>query len=242
MKLLTLLRTLPVFATLFFIQIGMTSAAGVGINTTRVIFNQGNQSVPVTLRNSTEKEEYLVQVYLTKTAKGTAQDQTLDVLPPMFYLASSQQRDVRLVEGAGASALPKDRESVFYFHARAIAASEKNAGQQNAAMKGEVKIALESVIKVFYRPKNLTLTVEQAQGSLTFEETANGIKVINPSPYYITLSSLSVGGKAVTLNPEMNNTMIAPFASMDYPTPVKKGKKVWAAINDLGGRSEYSQP
>lgn len=242
MKLFNLLRSLPVFATLFFIQIGTASSAGVGINATRVIFNQGNQSVPVTLRNSTEKEEYLVQVYLTKNAKGTAQDQTLDVLPPMFYLASKQQRDVRLVEGAQAAGLPKDRESIFYFHARAIAASEKNAEQQNAAMKGEVKIALESVIKVFYRPKNLPLTVEQAHSSLVFEESTNGIKVVNPSPYYITLSSLSVGGHVVSLNPDLNNTMIAPFASMNYSLPVKKGKKVWAVINDLGGRSEYSRP
>ncbi|HHR6452801.1 TPA: fimbrial biogenesis chaperone [Providencia alcalifaciens] len=109
-------------------------------------------------------------------------------------------------------------------------------------MKGDVKIALESVIKVFYRPKNLPLTVEQAHSSLLFEETANGINVVNPSPYYITLSSLSVGGQAVALNPDLNNTMIAPFASINYSLSVKKGKKVWAVINDLGGRSEYSRP
>lgn len=242
MKLLTLLRALPIIVTLCFIQIDTTCAAGVGINATRVIFPQDSQSVPVTLRNTTEKEEYLVQIYLTKIAKGATQDQTLDVLPPMFYLASKQQRDVRLVEGAQVAGLPKDRESIFYFHARAIAASEKNGELQKTSMKGDVKIALESVIKVFYRPKNLPLTVEQAHSSLLFEETANGINVVNPSPYYITLSSLSVGGQAVALNPDLNNTMIAPFASINYSLSVKKGKKVWAVINDLGGRSEYSRP
>ncbi|QCJ69374.1 molecular chaperone [Providencia heimbachae] len=242
MHLVTTIRFILISSMLFFLEISTLSASGVGINATRIIFPQGSQSIPVTLRNSTEKDEYLVQIYVTKTAKSSTQESYFDVLPPMFYLAANKQRDVRLVETTKSMALPKDRESVFYLHARAIAGSEKNIGQDALQMKGEVKIAIENVIKVFYRPEGLTQTSDKAQASLNFSETTNGIKVSNPTPYYITLSSLKVGGRAISLSPDANNTMLAPFSEMLYSTSVKKGKITWSTINDLGGNSEYSKP
>ncbi|WP_273826836.1 fimbrial biogenesis chaperone [Providencia rettgeri] len=242
MRFITMIKLSLVSFVLFFLEITASSAAGVGINATRVILAQGSQSVPVTIRNSTEKEEYLVQVYVTKTPKSTVQEPYFDVLPPMFYLASNQQRDIRLVEAPQATNLPKDRESVFYLHALAIAGSEKDEGQDILKMKGDVKIAIESVIKVFYRPTTLSQTSEQAQAGLTFTPVSNGIKVTNPSAYYITLSSLNIGGRNITLSPEMNNTMLPPFGELTYKTTVNTGKITWSAINDLGGYSEYSKP
>ncbi|WP_369311898.1 molecular chaperone [Providencia rettgeri] len=240
MRLMTITKYSLMSMMLFVSEITSSSAAGVGLNSTRVIFPQNSQSVPVTIRNSTEKEEYLVQVYITKTASDSAQETVFDVLPPMFYLKSAEQRDVRIAETTKSSALPKDRESVYYLHARSIPRSEKDAELGANKMKGDVKIALESIIKVFYRPTGLTQSSDQAQSGLTFSPVQGGLKVTNNSPYFVTLSSLKIGNQQIEISSEKNNTMLAPFSDMTYPTSLNKGKISWSTINDLGGYVEHS--
>ncbi|SUB82592.1 Chaperone protein focC precursor [Pragia fontium] len=221
-----------------FLGIGFLSqcfASGVGINATRVIFTEGNESASVTIRNKTTDESYLVQSYMTGTQQnGSA---PFEVLPPMFRLGPDSRNEVRIVEKN--HQLPKDRESVFYFHARAISASNgKTEGKEN---NGVIKIALENVIKVFYRPKNLPSSPEKAQSGLVFESVSGGFKVKNPSPYYINLTKMTVNNKSIPLSIEKNNAMIMPFGEIFYATPNNKGKVTWSTINDLGGHNEYNQ-
>lgn len=211
-------------------------ASGVGINATRVIFIAGSQSAPVIIRNSSPDESYLIQSYLTDNTEHNNAI-PFDVLPPIFRLPPDSRNEVRIVEKN--NDLPKNRESVFYFHARAIPANaKKNDVKEN---KGVIKIALESIIKVFYRPKNLPSSPQQAQGSLIFEPVSGGLKVNNASPYYISLAKLTVDKHSIPLSIENNNTMIAPFSELFYATPVNKGNVSWTTINDLGGYDVHNQ-
>lgn len=211
-------------------------ASGVGINATRVVFIEGNQSAPVVIRNSSPDESYLIQSYLTDN-KEHNNAIPFDVLPPIFRLPPDSRNEVRIVEKT--HDLPKNRESVFYFHARAIPANaKKNDVKEN---NGVIKIALESVIKVFYRPKNLPSSPQQAQGSLRFEPVSGGLKVNNASPYYISLAKLTVDKHSIPLSIENNNAMIAPFSALFYATPVNKGNVSWTTINDLGGYDVHNQ-
>lgn len=226
--------------TILFLFVGVISisqsfAAGVGINATRVIFNEGNTSAPVVIRNSSADDAYLIQSYMTNDRQQN-NSVPFEVLPPMFRLQPDSRSEVRIVEKA--NGLPKDRESVFYLHVRAIPAS--SASTESKANSGVIKIALESAIKVFYRPKGLPSSAQQAQSGLIFESAAGGLKVKNPSPYYISLSKLSVGNKAIPLSLEKNNAMLAPFSELFYATPVNKGNVSWSTINDLGGFDAHS--
>lgn len=242
MNLMSTIRYSIIGMMIFGLEITGLSAAGVGLNTTRIVFPQNSQSIPVTVRNSTENEEYLVQVYLTKTPSDSTQEKVFDILPPMLYLKPGQQRDVRITETSSSMNLPKDCESIYYLHARAIARSEKNSELDVSNMKGDVKIAIENVIKVFYRPTGLVQTSDKAQESLTFSAVQGGVQVTNNSPYYITLASLKVGNKHIDISAKKNNTMVAPFSNIIYPTTVNTGPITWVTINDLGGYVEHTKP
>lgn len=218
------------------IFISQSHASGVGINATRVVFNEGSTSAPVIIRNGSTDDSYLIQSYMTNDRQQN-NSVPFEVLPPMFRLQPDSRSEVRIVEKV--NGLPKDRESVFYLHVRAIPANRTNG--ESKANSGVIKIALESVIKVFYRPKNLSLSPKQAQSGLLFESVSGGLKVKNPSPYFINLSKLKVGNKSIPLSLEKNNAMLAPFSELFYATPVNKGSVSWSTINDLGGYDAHSQ-
>ncbi|NXZ90140.1 molecular chaperone [Serratia fonticola] len=234
-------KKLPILRVSVFLAAAFIShafASGVGINATRVVFIEGSQSAPVIIRNNNPDESYLVQSYLADNKKQN-NSIPFDVLPPIFRLLPDNRNEVRIVEKI--NSLPKDRESVFYFHARAIPANTKKNGLDVKENNGVIKIALESVIKVFYRPKNLPSSPQQAQGNLRFEPVSGGLKVSNTSPYYISLAKLTVDKLSITLSIEKNNAMIAPFSELFYATPVNKGNVSWTTINDLGGYDVHNQ-
>lgn len=235
MRFLTLSISLLTGLLLLFSGISWVSAAGVGINATRVIIHQGSPAVSVTLRNSTENNTYLVQAYITNDEDSQQSDSSpFDVLPPVFQLLPSSQGDVRLAEKSGsADRLPADRESIFWFHARAIPGNDSKPSQAHGENHGAVKIALENVIKVFYRPANLPITAEQAQAGLRFRIVPEGLSVANPSPYYVTLAGVTADSQQIKLTRQ--NAMLAPFSEHTYQTRVKTGGISWTTINDLGG-------
>lgn len=232
-KKLTLLRVSVFLAATF---ISHAFASGVGINATRIVFIAGIQSASVIIRNSNPDESYLIQSYLTDN-KEKNNAIAFDVLPPIFRLPPDSRNEVRIVEKT--NSLPKNRESVFYFHSRAIPANAKKTDVKEN--NGLIKIALENVIKVFYRPKNLPSSPQQAQDSLRFEPVSGGLKVNNASPYYVSLAGLTVDKHSIPLSIESNNAMIAPFSELFYATPVNKGNVSWTTINDLGGYNVHNK-
>ncbi len=227
-------RFIPFVFAFACVGVSPSWGAGVGINATRVIVNQGSQVPPVTLRNSTDKITYLVQSYLSTDNPQSTASVPFDVLPPMIKMGPNSQQDVRLVEKEGlTSRLPTDRESVFYFHARAIPNNDLQPIKNPNDNHGMVKIALENVIKVFYRPTGLTSSATQAQASLVFQWVPSGLKVTNSSPYHVTLAGLTVSNRAIPVSQQ--EAMIAPFSERTYPTTDKNGAITWTTINDLGG-------
>jgi P pilus assembly chaperone PapD len=132
-----------------------------------------------------------------------------------------------------ARSLPQDRESIFYFNLREIPPKSSKANT--------LQIALQTRIKLFYRPAALQLSRGNAQDlwqkKLVLTRKGQGYRVSNPSPYYVTLAAAYTqsGGKPVT---GFDPVMIAPFS--ESPLTVKAGslgnKPVLTWINDYGGR------
>lgn len=207
-------------------------ADGFGINATRLIYTQDAGSIAVTLRNTQPAQPYLVQVNVSRTQSG--RDATpFMVTPPIFRLEPNSVNQVRIA-GNG-STLPKDRESVFYFQAMAVpAATAPTANQQNANVHAAVQFGVGNIIKLFYRPANLPATSGSAQKNLHFTRISSGLRVNNPSPYFVSLASITFGGQALKLDTSAE-LMIAPFGSHTYPATAQRGTVAWQTINDQGG-------
>lgn len=105
--------------------------------------------------------------------------------------------------------------------------------------RGSLQVSTATVVKLFYRPGGLALPQQQAMGMLQFSSTGQGLRVTNPTPYYITLADLKVAGVRVPLSAVAGNTMIAPFGAQLYARAPHQGRVEWKAINDYGGTEVF---
>ncbi|HBK0787472.1 TPA: Dr fimbrial biogenesis chaperone DraB, partial [Escherichia coli] len=75
---------------------------------------------------------------------------------------------------------------------------------------------------------------DDVAGKVEWQRAGNRLKGVNPTPFYINLSTLTVGGKEVK-----EREYIAPFSSREYPLPAgASGKVQWKVITDYGGTSK----
>lgn len=218
---------------LFSLTSNVAYSAGVGLNATRIVFLQGSESTSVGARNNTDIN-YLAKFIVSKSPEGLKGDAPFTVSPPLVKIDSGKSQDIRIYSQP--NNLPKDRESVFYFNAVMIPAT--NGPLESTALN----IGYNNVIKLFYRPSKLPLSPKEAHERLRVESNSTGITVINDSPYYISLSNLSVNGVKIDMSMKKRNTMIAPYDSFNYIAPVNGRKELakWVVINDLGGDDVYT--
>ncbi|MFZ1871579.1 MAG: molecular chaperone [Chania sp.] len=213
-------------------------ADGFGINATRLIYPQGADSISVSVRNTQPVMPYLVQVALSKSP-DSREAAPFMVTPPIFRLEPKSVNQIRIA--ANGESLAKDRESVFYFHATAIPASQApTAKQPNAGVQAAVQFGVGNIIKMFYRPEGLPSTSTEAQKGLQFSRVNDGLQVNNPSPYFVSLAGIKFGGQALKLD-SAAALMIAPFGSHTYATQVRNGTIEWQTINDQGGVDAFKQ-
>ncbi|WP_274369226.1 fimbrial biogenesis chaperone [Morganella morganii] len=225
------MKSLLLSALLLFISVPALSA-GVSLNATRLVYVQGEKSISIHARNNTN-ENYLSK--FTVTDADNKISPLFTISPPLVKILKGSRQEARIyIKG---NTLPDDRETVFYFHATMIPATDSSV-KTNA-----LSIAYDNIIKLFYRPANLKMTPEEAYSNLSIKPTTSGITVVNDSPYYITFSQLVLNGTKVGLDLSKKNTMISPFSSFNYAVPVnaRKGLAEWTVINDLGGENVFSK-
>lgn len=193
-------------------------AGGVALGSTRLIYPQGTKQVNMTISNSDNEQSFLVQSWVS-TADGK---KTADfiITPPLFVLKPSKDNVLRVMY-SGAE-LPKDKESLFYLNSKAIPAMDKNKIEGNA-----LQIATQSVIKLFVRPANLPVKSADAPAMLQCQVNGGKLNISNPSPYYVTLVNLSVGGE------KLANTMISPKGNQQISVS-GSGSVSYQTMNDFG--------
>lgn len=125
--------------------------------------------------------------------------------------------------------LAKDRETLFFTSVRAVPSTTKREEGNT------LKIATQSVIKLFWRPKGLAYPLGEAPAKLRCTSSADMVTVSNPTPYFITLTDLKIGGKVV------KNQMISPFDKYQFSLPkgAKNSSVTYRTINDY--RAETPQ-
>lgn len=193
-------------------------AGGVALGATRLIYPQGAKQVNMTITNSDNEQSFLVQSWVS-TADGKKSADFV-ITPPLFVLKPSKDNVLRVMYTG--PKLPGDKESLFYLNSKAIPAMDKSKIQGNA-----LQIATQSVIKLFVRPENLSVKSADAPAMLQCGVHGNTLDITNPSPYYVTLVNLSVGGE------KLANIMIPPQGKASEKVTAS-GDVSFQTMNDFG--------
>jgi len=219
--------------------------ASVVIGGTRVVFP--GQQGEVTVRLSNEGDHpALVEAWIdTGNADSTPDSVTTPFLitPPLFRMESHKDQSLRILYTQGSQPLPTDRESIFWLNVLEI--PPKPDGHEFAG-RNYLQFAIRSRIKLFYRPAGLAGDALKAADKLIFQIAPGqgaALQVHNPTPYYVTISNLSLGAGSKPL--AAISGMVAPFGDLRLPlkglaqTPAVGTPIVFVTINDFGAADTH---
>jgi len=196
-------------------------AGGITIGGTRIVYPASAKQTDVSVRNTSEHSTYLVQSWV-EDEKGEKSSDFI-VTPPLYVSAPGNENLLRLMHTG--QSLPSDRETLYYFNAKAIPSVDK----AQAEGKNLLLFAAITRIKLFVRPSGLTPSVGDAQAKLAFSQKANHLIITNPTPYYLTLTGVSSGGN------RLQDAMVPPFGAVSEPLSHGTVTSVdYHTINDFG--------
>jgi fimbrial chaperone protein len=219
-------------------QAAVNELKGTYFESTRVIYpEEARQGESIVLNNNSDKD-FLAQAYIAdaRPDNGALAGVSGDfiVTPPLNRLDRHETLALRVLRTGGQ--LPADRESLFYLTVSLIPSESAPAAQDK---NNKVKFLTALAVKVFWRPQALVKkdAVVYAAGKLKASISGKELVLSNPSPYWITLRTLSVGGASV--RPEELARMIPPRGEQRWTLPVgmrqeKMVPVVWKAITENG--------
>jgi len=244
-----LLTTLLVIALL-----GATTLAraGFSISGTRVIYHDAQGEATVHMQRVSGKNPVLLQVWLDDGdagAKPGTQNLPFVLTPAVSRVEPERAQVIRILRTR--DELPGDRESLLFFNALEVPASDNTV---QTAGTNSLRLAMQARMKFFYRPKDLQPAVEKAADLLRFTlaTSADGAPVLrlhNPTPYYLTVPEVALYASAAadapplaTIAETVTAPMVAPFSDLTVPLNdadlTRLGPDVqvrYTVINDLGG-------
>ncbi|HIE6455540.1 TPA: fimbrial biogenesis chaperone [Serratia marcescens] len=195
----------------------MGAQAGIIASATRVIFREGDTEKNLMLLN-TNGYPIVAQTWVDNGDVNAAPELSrapFVTLPSVFALPPSALKGLRILF-AGA-ALPTDRESVFWLNLYEIPPSQPTT----PPLSSRVTLAMNTQMKIFYRPKALKGNAENAAEAVSFslQKSLGGyqLRCDNRSAFYLSLGGLSVQvGKHEFLVQQESDMMAPPLASRVY--------------------------
>ncbi|XTZ38507.1 fimbria/pilus periplasmic chaperone [Salmonella enterica] len=208
-----------------------TANAAIALDRTRAIFNGEDTSISLSISNQNKSLPYLAQAWL-EDEKGDKITSPLTAVPPLQRVEPNTKGQVK-VQAVNVAALPQDRESLFYFNLREI--------PPKSSKENTLQIALQTRIKLFYRPKALMMQRNADESAwpekLTLTREGDKYRVDNPTPYYVTLAGgyQTQGGAPVA---GFTPIMVAPKSNalLKGSASALGNAPVLTYINDYGGR------
>jgi P pilus assembly chaperone PapD len=207
------------------------ACAAIALDRTRVVFDGGKSSLTVNISNQNKSLPYLAQAWVEDT-KGKKVESPLTALPPLQRVEPGAKGQIKIQATGNLTALPQDRESLFYFNVREI---PPKSNKPNT-----LQLALQTRVKMFYRPAALALArgdENEAQKKVTLTHQGENYVLNNPTPYFITIVEIAssenakgiTGFKPQMVAPKSNITLSGSASSLG-------GHPVLTFVNDFGGR------
>lgn len=219
-------------AALVFSMLSGYAQAGITLDRTRVIITEKDASSSANLANTSPDVPFLAQSWI-EDANGQKITSPLVVLPPLQRINGGQKGIARVTKTDGVSALPTDRESLFYLNVREIPPKSEKPNV--------LQLAMQTRIKLFYRPTAVIPKSRSAiwQDQVVFEKRGSTMTAQNPTPYYVTILALSKGkNQKIT---DFPGIMVAPKSSLDFKvsdSSVSEFQMMY--VNDYGGHPELT--
>ncbi|WP_413817775.1 fimbria/pilus periplasmic chaperone [Pseudomonas sp. P9_35] len=210
------------------------SNAAIALDRTRVIFSGADKSVSLNISNENKQLPYLAQGWI-EDADGNKITSPLVVLPPVQRVEPGAKSQIKVQGLPAVTRLPQDRESIFYFNLREI--------PPRSDKPNTLQIALQTRIKMFYRPKAITPTKGESvapwQEQLTLTRKGDQYQVNNPTPYYVTIVDAVSTVKGKTAD-GFEPLMIAPKSQdmLKAKAGLLGNTPVLTYVNDYGGRPQ----
>lgn len=224
------MRTLTLFILLITsLYASVVYAGGVGLGVTRMVYSGAVSQSLLDVRNTDTESSFLIQSWVENSQGQRSSD--FVITPPLFVLKPEMENAVKVMFNG--RQLPQDRETLYWITVKAIPQSVKQSNTNT------LQFASASRIKLFYRPVELTKkTNNEEWKSLNGEFHDGKVKLINPTPFYITTINMKVDGKAV------KPIMIPPKDAVILEESFNHARQLsYQTINDYGAwTSEVSLP
>lgn len=207
--------------------VSISANSAVTLDRTRIVFPGTEKSINVTITNDNSEEAYLAQSWIEDLQGNKLTKGAILATPPLQRVEPSSNSLVRLSVTPELSKLPQDRESVFYFNLREV--------PPKSADGNTLQIALQSRVKLFYRPTSILSESETKWAhKVTLTKTAKGYRLNNTTPFHLTVIGLG-NSKTASEQNAFDVVMIAPKSAQDIPS---KGllTPYLTYINDYGGK------
>ncbi|MGA4650080.1 fimbrial biogenesis chaperone [Citrobacter portucalensis] len=202
-----------------------SSWAAIALDRTRAIFPGNEKSISLTVSNENKQKPYLAQAWL-EDKNGNKTSLPFMVTPPVQRIEPGKKSMVRINSLPAAASLPQDRESVYWLSVREVPPKSDRANV--------LQVALQTRIKLFYRPEAIIPErFTRWDNQLILHRVSGGFKIENPTPYFMTVISISDAEKKI--DPDFNAVMIAPKSS-ETVKAVSTLTPYVTTINDFGGK------
>lgn len=199
---------------------------------TRFIYEEGKKNTSFEVTNQSTAT-YGGQVWVDNTNQG--KDQVYMVpAPPFFKVAPKEKQIVRIMKTD--STLPTDRESLFWLNVQEIPPKPKNAEG------GVLAVAINTKVKLIYRPKSLVAGRKDAEKSLQIVQRGGETYLNNPTPYYFAATAVKVNGQKVKLSDAVMNNIaqLSPKSEVSLGKVALNGTVSVTAVDDWGGLVDYT--
>lgn len=195
--------------------ISLQTQASLVLQGTRIIFPSDKKALSIQVINHSDQpsltQSWVDEGDIHSTPETT--DAPFIVTPPINKIASEEgvQLRIRFI----GEKLPIDRESVYYLNVLDIAPKPKNTHGANT-----LQFAIQTRIKVFYRPIALLSVPSKLWDSAKFYSQKGLLTIKNPTPYFLNIANVYTANNAN--EPIAKSLMIAPFSTHT----VTSGKRV----------------
>ncbi|MEQ4924651.1 fimbrial biogenesis chaperone [Proteus hauseri] len=203
---------------LIFTLFNITLAnASVGLETTRLIYNENDKSGSLVAFNNNKELNYLIQSWIVDKDNNLSDD--FIVTPPVLKVQALNKNTLDITK---IISLPDNQESLYWVNVKFIAPGNKN--DENV-----LRYTIINKIKLIYRPTVLKdLIPEKAVEQLTVKTNNGFVSIYNPTGVYINLSGALDGDKKIE-----TPSYIEPFSEIKVSAHLNKSFSI-NYINDLG--------
>ncbi|UPG85907.1 fimbria/pilus periplasmic chaperone [Luteibacter aegosomatis] len=216
------------------------ASASVVMNATRYIYAADDKEITVKVSN-VGKSPVLSQAWIDSgDAKATPETVNVpfNLTPPIARIEAGKAQTLRI--SFTEADLPIDRESQFWINVLEV--PPKPAETENDS--NHIQLAVRYRLKLFYRPKGLKGTPDDAASHLVWSRVGtNAVSVHNDSAFHVTVNdaSLKADGGSHSIEP----FALAPRSSKrieveSLSSGTEKADVTYQTINDYGGFVEHS--